>query len=258
MKKDELIRVIESFCPSETAEEWDNCGFQINCKGEDIKCVLVTLEVTSEIIEEAIAEGADFILTHHPLLFQGVKKIDHDDVIGNYILRLIENNISVYSCHTSFDKLAGGNNDYIGALLELADVRPFDHDNGFCRKGNTLFETTFLEVVHKAAESFGIDERHFKCVGNLSTAIDTIGWCSGAGSEFIHAAYEEGCDLYITGDLKYHEAQMAKELGICVLDAGHYGTEKIFAENMADFLRAGCKVEDIEIIESMTDINPFV
>ena len=113
-------------------------------------------------------------------------------------------------------------------------------------------------MAHKAAEGFGIDEKHFRCVGDLSAAIDTIGWCSGAGSEFIKAAYDEGCDLYITGDLKYHEAQMAKEMGLCILDAGHYGTEKIFTENMADFLRAGCEDDDVKILESMTDINPFI
>ena len=258
MKRKELIRAIESFCPSAAAEAWDNCGFQVNCGKEEIACVLVSLEVTNEIIDEAIAEGADFILTHHPLLFQGVKKIDDNDVIGNYLIRLIQNQISVYACHTNFDKLPGGNNDYIGKLLELSNVRPFDDDNGFCRKGNTPFETTFIEVVHKAAECFDIDEKYFKCVGDPTTAIDTIGWCSGAGSEFIRAAAEEGCDLYITGDLKYHEAQLAKEMGICILDAGHYGSEKIFAENMADFLRVACEDDDIEILESMTDINPFL
>ncbi len=134
MKKNELIKTIEAFCPSATAEDWDNCGFQVNCGKEEIACVLVSLEVTNEIIDEAIEEGADFILTHHPLLFQGIKKIDNNDVIGNYIIRLIQNQISVYSCHTSFDKLPGGNNDYIGTLLELSNVRPFDNDNGFCRK----------------------------------------------------------------------------------------------------------------------------
>ena len=72
MKKKELVKTIESFCPSETAEEWDNCGFQVNCGKEDVRCVLVSLEVTDKIIEEAIEEGADFILTHHPLLFQGI------------------------------------------------------------------------------------------------------------------------------------------------------------------------------------------
>ncbi len=257
MNKKDLTEIIDGFCPLDLQEEWDNCGYQVNASGEEVTSVLVTLEITNEIIDEAVEHGANFILTHHPMLFHSVKKVMQDDVVGNYIIRLIENGISVYTCHTNFDKLDGGNNDYIGGLLELEHIRPFDRDNGFCRKGNTPFETTFLELTHKAAQAFGIEERYFKTVGDLGRTVDTIGWCSGAGSEFLQAAKEEGCDLFITGDLKYHEAQLAKEMGLCVLDAGHYGSEKIFTENMADMLRLECRTTDLDVIESVVDINPF-
>ena len=257
MNKQEFIKVIEGFCPLDLQESWDNCGFQVDTGKADIKRVLVTLEVTNEVIDEAIEHEADLILAHHPMLFSPIRKVLKDDVIGGYIHKLIKHDISVYSCHTNFDKLDGGNNDYIGALMELENIRPFDQDNGFCRKGDTPFEITFIELIHKAAEAFDIDEKFFKTVGDLSKTIETVGWCSGAGSEFLQAAKTEGCDLYITGDLKYHEAQMAKELGLCVLDAGHYGSEKIFTENMADMVRLECRNQDIEIIESAIDINPF-
>ena len=257
MRKDYLIERLEGFCPLDLQEDWDNCGFQVDTGKEQIHRVLVALEVTGDVIDEAIALNVDLIITHHPMLFSAIKKVKADDVIGGYICKLIQNDISVYSCHTNFDKLDGGNNDYIGGLLELEDIRPFDLDNGFCRKGNTPFEVTFLEVVHKAAEAFRIEEKFFKTVGDLSKNIEIIGWCSGAGTEFLEAAKNEGCDLFITGDLKYHEAQMAKELGLCVLDAGHYGSEKIFVENMADMLRLELRMADLEVLESVIDINPF-
>ncbi len=257
MRKEYFIEKLESFCPVDLQENWDNCGFQIDTGKEAYKRVLVALEITGAVIDEAIEQEADLIVTHHPMLFSAIKKIKADDVTGGYICKLIQHGISVYACHTNFDKLDGGNNDYIGALLELEDIRPFDQDNGFCRKGNTPFEATFLEVVHKVSEAFGIEERFFKTVGDLSQNIETIGWCSGAGTEFLEAAVKEGCDLFITGDLKYHEAQMAKELGLCVLDAGHYGSEKIFVENMADMLRLELRMADIEVLESAIDINPF-
>jgi len=257
MNKKEFVRRLESVCPIELQESWDNCGFQINTDRQDVNRVLVALEITSEIVDEAIEQDADFILVHHPMLFSPLKKIMAEDVVGGFVHKLIRHGISVYSCHTNFDKLDGGNNDYIGALLELDHIKPFEDDNGFCRKGNPPFETTFLELVHKAAEAFDVDEKHFKTVGDLSKVIETVGWCSGAGTEFIEAAHREGCDLYITGDLKYHEAQMAKELGLCILDAGHYGSEKIFVENMADMIRLECRMQEIEITESAIDINPF-
>ncbi|WP_425754839.1 Nif3-like dinuclear metal center hexameric protein [Ihubacter sp. rT4E-8] len=257
MKKQRLIEKIEELCSSDMAESWDNCGFQINCSGEDVQTVLVSLEVTNQIIDEAIAEGADLILTHHPLLFQGIKKVDEEDVIGGYLFRLIKNDISVYSCHTSFDKMEGGNNDYLGQLLEFQNIRPFDRENRFCRKGESPFEITFAELMHRAAGALDMEEDAFRYVGDPSCTVTTVGWCTGAGSEFIRDAFEEGCDLYITGDVKYHEAQAAKEMGICILDLGHYGSERIFAENMARQLREACVDEKIDILESASSLNPF-
>ena len=257
MFRERLIQSLEESCPLHLQEEWDNCGFQVDTGKSDFKCALVALEITDAVINEAIEIGADLIITHHPLIFSAIKKIKSDDVTGRYICKLIRNNISVYTCHTNFDKMDGGNNDYIGFLLNLEEVRPFDEDNGFCRKGETPFEVTFLEVMHKVAEVFEIEEKYFKTVGDLSKTIETIGWCSGAGTEFLEAARREGCDLFITGDLKYHEAQLAKELGLCVLDAGHYGSEKIFVENMAAMLREEVFDADVDVMESVVDINPF-
>lgn len=257
MNREILAAVIEKICPSETAESWDNCGFQLDMGSAGINTVLVSLEVTGAVIEEAAACGAQMILTHHPLLFSGIKKIEQTDVIGNYLIRLIQAGISVYSCHTSFDKLKDGNNDYFGLLLEFQDVRPFDADNGFCRRGQTPFDMTFAEMIRKVSEELAVEERYFKWVGDLTRQIKTVSWCTGAGSEFILDAKKEGCDLYITGDLKYHEAQMAKESGICVLDIGHYGSEKIFTGNMADMLREATFGTDLEVLESQLDLNPF-
>ena len=257
MNRNHLIEIIESISPSQTQESWDNCGWQVKTGDGAIRRVLVALEITDAVIREAIEEGADLVLTHHPLIFGSLRQVSADDVTGRYLLQLIQAGISVYACHTSFDKARGGNNDYLGQLLELEDIRPFDNDNGLCRKGDTPFETTMLEIMQKAAEAFGVEQRHFRWVGDLSRDVHTVGWCTGAGSEFIKDAFADGCDLYITGDLKYHEAQAAKEMGICVLDAGHYGSEKIFTENMADLLRARCLDEDLEIMESVCDLNPF-
>lgn len=257
MEKDRLIEIIEDISPSALAESWDNCGFQVDClrAGQEVKTVLVSLEVTDAVIEEAQKAEADLILTHHPLIFGGIHHVRRQDLVGGYLIRLIQAGISVYSCHTSFDKTAGGNNDYLGALLELKNIRPFAEDNGFCRKGQTPFDVTFAEVIHKTADALNIEEKYFKWVGDLSRPIETIGWCTGSGSEFLQEAYGQ-CDLFITGDLKYHDAQAAKEKGLCVLDAGHYGSEKIFAENMAGLLYDRCG-ETVRILQSRCDLNPF-
>ncbi len=256
MKKRDFAEIIEKLCPSETAESWDNCGFQINGTGSEISTVLVALEVTEAVIDEAERKGAQLILTHHPMLFHGIKRIDSEEIVGKYIFRLVQRDISVYSCHTSFDKLQGGNNDYLGLLFGFENVRPFVQDNGFCRKGDISGGITLGELSERVSDVLETDRRLLRCVGSPDRVLYTAGWCSGAGSEYISDAAREGCDVYITGDLKYHQAQEAKEMGMCLIDAGHYGSEKNFVQNMAGLLRKNCG-DRLSILESDSDLNPF-
>ena len=254
MRRDELIRAIESFCPPELAEDWDNTGVQIDMGYPEVRKVMTALEITDEVINEAMNSEADWIVTHHPLIFTSTSSVKFNDVTGRYIQRLIRAGISVYSAHTSFDKAEGGNNDYIGKILGFDNAEHFSNDNGYLRKAVYAEEKCFGDIIKEVSDALGIDFRLFRAVGDPETKISRIGWCTGSGAEFIQDAFDEGCDLYITGDVKYHDAQLARALGICVLDAGHYGTEKCFADNMAEMLKNST---DAEIIKSKTDINPF-
>jgi len=254
MQKEELIRKIEDFAPLDLAEEWDNSGVQIDMGYPKADKVLVALEVTDAVIDEAMNCDADWIVTHHPLIFTSTSSIDYRDNTGRYIERLIRAGISVYSSHTPFDKTKGGNNDYLGKLLGFDGAAGFDSDNGYLRKADLPEEKYFGDIIKDAAEALEMNLRLFRAVGDPETKVSRVGWCTGSGAEFIQDAADEGCQMYITGDVKYHDAQLAKGLGICVLDAGHYGTEKCFVKNMASVLREG---EDAEIIESEIDINPF-
>lgn len=129
-------------------------------------------------------------------------------------------------------------------------------------KGKLPEPMTLSTFVDYVAEKLSIAGENLRYIGKPSQKVSTAGWCTGSGAEFIKSAYSEGVDVYITGDVKYHDAQMAMERGIAVIDAGHYGTEKIFAENMGRLLRekiesAGDDENGIEIFESKADINPF-
>lgn len=253
---DEFKNLIEEFSPIFLQESWDNSGFQIKTGSLPIKKVLVAMEITDTVIDEAIYYGADVIVTHHPLIFGGIKSVDSNDVTGNYIFKLIKNNISVYSSHTPFDKCAGGNNDYLAKLLHLCNVEKMQSDeSGICRIGFVDGECSINEYIEQISSWLKIDKAYMKFTGCLDDEVSKIGICTGAGAEFTDLAFAEECDLFITGDVKYHQAQKAKEMGLNLLDIGHFGSEKIFTENMASFLR---KNTDLEIIESKTDLNPFV
>lgn len=257
MNADKLRKIIENKSPLSLQESWDNSGFQILFADRDIEKVLVSLEITEDIIEEAAEMGVQLIVTHHPLIFSPIKSICDDDITGNYIMNLITHRISVYSSHTPFDKCSGGNNDRLAELLGLKNISSMKEDeSGICRVGEVEKAVRAEELIHRACEAVGIDSRFAAFCGNLNSKVKRIGLCSGAGADYIKQAIDSGCDLFITGDVKYHQARFVSESRdkISVLDIGHYGSEKIFTANMASYLRENT---DLEIIESKAEKNPF-
>lgn len=259
MNINDLKDILDDICIPGLAESWDNSGYQIKIHDGNINKIMVAMEITDAVIDEAISVSADVIVTHHPLIFTPVKEISNENIPGRYITKLIQNKISVISEHTNFDKVDGGNNDYIGKLMGIGNIRYLGDDEGYCRTGSFDEPVALKDVAHLISERFNIDEAFFHVIGNPERKIKSLAWCSGAGSEFIVLAASKGIDLFITGDVKYHTAQMASELGISVIDAGHYGTEIIFVDNMAEKLSEYTKKNkmEIEIVKSSVDINPY-
>ncbi len=260
MKLDQVIEALEEIAPSNTQESWDNSGIQLAVGPMEIQKVLLALEITDAIIEEAAEENPDMIITHHPLIFEGIKTVDYRDVLGSYIVKLLNMGICVYSCHTPFDKLKGGNNDFLADLIGLQDVGGF-RANGdvdmIGRTGRLPRSVTLSALAKRLAKKLNMERSQVRVVGKGDMPIERVGICTGAGSDLMELALENGCQLLITGDVKYHEAQNAKALGIALIDAGHYGTEKSFVENFSKKLKE--KLQDqIEIVESKVDIDPFL
>lgn len=262
MKLAEIIKIIEDICPLELMEEWDNSGAQISFTNKDINSILVTLEVTKDIIQEAKDNNVDLIITHHPLYFGPISSIT-DGGLG-YTMDLIKSDISVYSTHTNFDKMVNGNNDFIGNLLGISNIRVADSTEGFGRIGS-LDESMSLENLGKLISekmSIGVEDMRF--VGDLQKEVKEICWCSGAGASFLLTDFGRAlkADVYITGDVKYHDAMYAMETGMNVIDIGHYGSEIIFVPNMSNQIKSklqamGGEALNIKVLESTKDKNPF-
>lgn len=256
MKIDEYIGILENIAPIETQEEWDNSGWQIKLTDGEISKVMVALEINRQVIFDAVLNNIDLIITHHPLIFGGINNVDHNENTGNYVVELIKHGISVYSTHTPFDKCHGGNNDYLGQVLGLDNISLMGTDpSGFCRmgfvSGQGMKASYFIE---HASKTLKVDKKLFNYAGSLERNIKKVGWCTGAGAEFIKNASAAGCDLYITGDVKYHAAQEAREYNIAVLDCGHFATEQIFCENIISMLD---KIDGVDIIQCDVNLNPF-
>ncbi len=254
-----IEKAMRQIAPPHLAEEWDNCGFQIRCDSDqNIEKILVCLEISDDIITEAIQKSADLIVTHHPLIFGGIRSVDMDDMTGRYVLRLIRAGISVYSAHTSFDSAKDGTNQYLAECLGLEEISPLvpaeDGESGMGRAGVYRRPLPFSEFALRLKDA--CDGSIFRISGTIPEFVSKVSLCTGAGSEFIGEAEENASDVYITGDVKYHDARTACEKKFCIIDAGHFGTENIFTPNFAGQLRKLCP-QDVEIMEAESDLDPF-
>lgn len=259
MNIERILEAVNKIAPESLQEGWDNSGIQINDElDKDVKCVMTCLEISSTVIDEAAAKHVDMIITHHPFLFSKISKVDIKTVTGNQLIKLIKSGISVYSSHTAFDSAACGTNEDLARQLGLNDIVPMiPADIEGCGMGrfgvyeqDVSFEEFFKKLQTVCCES------EIRVTGKIPERVGKVALCTGAGSEFIDMAKEKGADVYVTGDVKYHDARHADDIDFCVIDAGHYGTEILFARNMADQLKEALG-DGVEIIVSETDINPF-
>lgn len=265
----DVAEAIEEVAPAALQESWDNSGLLIGLEDRHVSRLLTCLEVDMKVVNEAIHLGAEMIVTHHPLIFSGIKKLNGGDPDERAVMKLVGNGISVYSCHTPFDKVKGGNNDIVAKMLGLTSVKNLNgepvpatakmiekaDEADIGRMGKLKETMTCRQMLNLVSAQMDISLRQLRFVGDLDEEITTVGICTGAGADLMEMAAVSGCQMFITGDVKYHEARRALARGMCIIDAGHYGTEKFFAEAMKEKLEK--KLEDVSITASKVDQEPF-
>ena len=207
--------------PFETQEEWDNSGLIIGNMYSEVKTIAVMLDATVENVEKAIKNNVDLIITHHPIIFDPVKSVLKDDPIYN----LIKQNISVISAHTNWDKAEKGVNGVLAKVLELTDVKDLKTGEGagFVKYGTLSApepESDFCKIVKEKLKAPVIK------YASAHEAIRRVAVCGGSGGDFIDDVAEI-VDAYITSDIKYHQFLHASEIGLTLIDAGHFSTEDI-------------------------------
>ena len=240
MRLKEVIAQLEQFCPPQFAVSWDNSGLQVGRYNQDIYAACLAVDATSAVIEFAIEQGADLLITHHPLLFSGLKRIHDHDFTGRRVIELIRNDVACYAMHTNFDVM--GMADAAADLLRLRDreVLEVTYEDDVSKEGigriGKLPE--FMKLDDFAAtvrDAFGLEQ--VRVYGDGDDAVITCAILPGSGKEEIDLALAAGADVYVTGDMNHHAGIDAVEKGIAVVDAGHYGVEKLFVPYMKDYLR---------------------
>ncbi len=222
MKVTELYKFLDRKIPSSLSCEWDNDGLMCCPEPDkDVKRVLITLDITSEAIKEAAMRECDVIISHHPLIFKGIKSVNENGTVSKKVIELIKNGISAFSFHTRLDALNGGVNDILSELLELDNISCF----GECDIGRVgeLREQTNLDSFAR----FVKERLNAPAVltADANRAVKRIALLGGEGGDDIEAAKSTGADTYISGRLGYHEMTDAPEMGINLIEAGHFYTE---------------------------------
>lgn len=358
---------MEELAPIALAESWDNSGLLTGDPSTKVERVLVALDATSEVIEEAICLKAQMIITHHPLLFRPIKNITTETPLGNKLIRLIQNGISVYAAHTNLDIAQGGTNDILAELAGLTEVELLEETGyqklkkiavmvpllygekvreAMCKAGagylGKYSDCTFtvkgsgtfmprqgskpfigmqeqMEVVKEAKietivpesivskvitamlyahpyeeaaydiypveqkgprygigrigvlaramslESFARELKQkiglssIRVVGDRKKTVKRVALCTGSGIEFLDTAIKKGADVYITGDLKFHDAQRALEAGIAVIDATHYASENCMVPALCEYIRRKAVEQGwiLEIVPSQVNGQTF-
>lgn len=237
----DVVGVMKTLAPVELAEKWDNVGLLIGAAQREVHKILVMLDLDQQGIDEALEVGADMIITHHPVIMSGISTIT-DPVL----LSIIENKISVCSMHTNLDSADEGVNQILAETLGMSDIEPIDFDGVLGRVGN-VEECMLSELIQSIKLALDID--HVRYVGSKRNKVSRVAVLGGAGADFIPNAKIAGCDVYVTADVKYHQAQMAEKMGLNVIDAGHFETENPIIYKIARYLRGN--FEDVEVITSL-------
>ena len=254
-KVKDVTDVIEAFAPLSLQEKWDNSGLCVGSPDAEVSSVLLGLDCTEALVDEAVACGADMIVTHHPLIFSGLKRISPEDQVGAALIKAVKAGISIYAAHTSADKVISGVSGAMAARLGLADVEILDEDGegtGLGVVGNLPQPISSEEALELVKKAFNL--KALRCSRPLEGNISRIAMCGGSGGSLIAAARRSGAQLYISGDISYHNFFTPEDF--MIMDIGHYESEIEIVDILFSLLRKNFPTFAVRITQNIYS-NPI-
>lgn len=259
----DLLQTLEGFAPAALAEKWDNVGLLVGSPDNSVTSILIGLDPTLSLIEEAIAISADTIITHHPVIFKPLSAIDTSNPSGRLLQKALSHDINIIGAHTNLDSTVEGVNDVLANGLGLINLEPLtpsgeDSTTGLGRIGNYPEPVDRKEFLDRIFHLLKLETLNI--AGIVPEKVGTVAVCGGSGSEFAKQAYKRGADVYLSAEIKHSTAIWAKEVGFAVIDGTHYATEKPATYYLAQKLGqlAGERNWQILIQLSETEVHPFV
>ncbi len=255
MRLREIIDALERLAPPRLQDEWDNSGLQVGFPEMEISGVLVCLDVTEIIIAEAIANGCNLIVSHHPLLFKALRQVSDATYQQRCVVQALSAGISIYSAHTSLDNAPGGVNHKIAALLGLQNLRwlaPMaGEDAGSGLVGELPQGETDSAFLARVKQLFGVEcLRHSAPDGR---EIRRVALCGGAGAFLLREAVRAGADCFLSGEFHYHD--YFENDGVLLCELGHYQSEQYTQDLLKEYLEANCP--GLHVVKTALDTNPI-
>jgi len=247
----DILMCVEELAPPALAEGWDNSGLQVGGEDREISGVLVALDPLPCVVEEAVRSGCGLIVSHHPLFFRPLRVLDLGQAQGAVAGMAIREGISIYSAHTSLDKVPYGVSEALARPLGMTRTAPIVQAEGWPRGfglgkvGELPEPMTALELAERLREAFGLKDA--RLTGDPDRRVSRVALCGGSGSDLIPDAKAAGADIYVTGDIKYHEALDESDGGMCVLDVGHYASELPVVKHFASLLKGAVEQKDWDV-----------
>ncbi|MGM9734068.1 MAG: Nif3-like dinuclear metal center hexameric protein [Prevotella sp.] len=257
MKIKEVLSALERFAPLPLQEDWDNAGLQIGLTEAEASGALLCLDINEQIVDEAIAKGCNIIVSHHPLLFRGLKRISGDDYVQRVVIKAIKHDICIVSMHTNMDNARGGVNFKMAEKLGLANVRFFAEKPGADAGSGVVGElpeaVSAENFVAAVKGAFGVECA--MCNELLKRPVKTVAICGGAGDFLLPQAIALGADAFITGEMHYHVYfGQEQKIQICVI--GHYQSEQYTSEIFKSIISEAC--EELPVYQAETNTNPII
>ncbi len=264
----DIIKMLEDTYPKHAALEWDNVGLLVGRAEKDVKKIYVALDATEEVIDDAIGKGIDMLVTHHPLIFEPLKQITDESYVGSRVVRLLQHDISYYAMHTNYDvlrmadlsavrlgltnmevlEITGADGVQESGMTDVGSVQgpgmADAHDVwGIGKVGDLPGEMTLQQCCELVKEKFQLET--VKVFGKPEQKVKRVAISPGSGKHMSELALRKQADLFITGDIDHHEGMDAVEQGLTIMDAGHYGLEHIFINDVASYFKEHLK--EIEV-----------
>lgn len=256
MKVNDITNYLNSKYPAILASDFDKgkIGLQFGSNDADVKKVLIALDGSSDVINEAINKNIDLVILHHPFMFNPLLSLNYNSEFGKKIQNVINSNLNIYAMHTNFDVAKDGMNDILASILELKNIKSSSSEitqNSLIRIGEVeaIKLSDFIDFV-----KFKFEEKMVRYVGNDNKIIKKVGIVGGAGASEIFDAIKNECDVFISGEFHHHNAYDAIDHNIALIEVSH-SVERLFANTVRNILLEQFK--DLEVFISDNNINPY-